>query len=56
MPDFEIRYYNADGNLALVHMCSYKTIESAQEFARNNLKDHARFDVRAAGGKSAAPR
>ena len=46
MPDFEIRYYHADGKLALVHMCTQNTHEEAQELAQTNLKDHARFEVR----------
>jgi hypothetical protein len=56
MPDFEVRYYHADGNLAVVHMCIHKTIESAKEFARINLKDYAHFEVRAASGVSEAAR
>jgi hypothetical protein len=46
MPDFEIRFYHADGKLALVHMCIHETLQAAREFARLNLKDHARFEVR----------
>jgi hypothetical protein len=56
MPDFEIRYYHADGKLAVVHMCIHKTIESAKEFARINLKDYAHFEVRAASGNPIAAR
>jgi len=50
MPDFEIRYYHADGKLALVHMCIQATIEGAREFAQINLKDYARFEVRDGDG------
>jgi hypothetical protein len=56
MPDFEIRYYHADGKLAVVHMCIHKTIESAKEFARINLKDHARFELRAGDGRALTAR
>jgi len=52
MPDFEIRYYHADGKLALVHMCIQDTLEDAHEFARLNLKDHAHFEVRNGDGSS----
>jgi hypothetical protein len=45
MPDFEIRYYHADGKLALVHMCIQETLEDAEKLARLNLKDYARFEV-----------
>ena len=56
MPDFEIRYYHADGKLAVVHMCIHKTIESAKEFAQVNLKEYARFEVRAGDGSPIAAR
>jgi len=46
MPAFEIRFYHADGKLALVHMCIRKTLEEARELAQINLKDYARFEVR----------
>ncbi|MBS0273892.1 MAG: hypothetical protein JSR55_05710 [Proteobacteria bacterium] len=45
MPDFEIRYYHADGKLALVHICAYRTEAEAEEFAQNNMGDHARFEI-----------
>ena len=52
MPDFEIRYYHADGKLAVVHMCIQKTLDEAHEFARINLKDFARFEVRDGNGRN----
>jgi len=55
MPDFEIRYYHADGKLALVHMCIQKALKDAYEFARANLKDHARFEVRDGDGSFLPP-
>jgi hypothetical protein len=45
MPDFEIRYYHADGKLALVHMCSHNTLAEAREFAEQNIGEHARFEL-----------
>lgn len=55
MPDFEIRYYHADGKLALVHMCIQKTVQDAHDFAQINLKDHARFEVRSGDGSFLPP-
>ncbi|HEY4124219.1 MAG TPA: hypothetical protein VGM36_06360 [Rhizomicrobium sp.] len=54
MPDFEIRYYHADGKLAVVHMCIQKTREAAHELAQIHLKDHARFEVRDGDGRKRA--
>jgi hypothetical protein len=45
MPDFEIRYYHADGKLALVHMCTYSTADEAEEFARENVGEYVRFEI-----------
>lgn len=55
MPDFEIRYYHADGRLALVHICIQKTLEEARRFARANIKDYARFEVRDGDGRLPSP-
>jgi hypothetical protein len=51
MPDFEIRYYHADGKLALVHMCIQETPGEAHKLAQINLKDYARFEVRHGHGR-----
>ena len=45
MPDFEIRYYHADGKLALVHMCACATIDEAHALAEENAGEHTRFEV-----------
>ena len=45
MPDFEIRYYAADGKLAFIHMCAYPTIAEAESFAQQNIGDYARFEI-----------
>ncbi|MGN6150300.1 MAG: hypothetical protein ACTHPD_17340 [Rhizomicrobium sp.] len=45
MPDFEIRYYHADGKLAVVHMCACATIDDAHILAEANIGEHARFEI-----------
>jgi hypothetical protein len=50
MPDYEIRYFHADGTLAVIHMSIHNSAQEAAKYARLNLKDHARFEVRAGEG------
>jgi len=50
MPDFEIRYFNADGSLALVHISNHATVDDAAEHAKRNLGSHARFEIRDGDG------
>ena len=50
MPDFEIRYFNADGSLAIVHVTSHDTMEEAELHAKRNQKDYAHFEVQRVGG------
>lgn len=50
MPDFEIRYFDADGSLALVHISHHATPEEAAEYAQRNLGSHARFEIRKGDG------
>ena len=45
MPDFEIRYYSADGKLAFIRMCTYPTIADAEIFAQRNIGEYARFEI-----------
>ncbi len=45
MPDFEIRYFRANGTLAVVHVTSHETIEEAELCARDHLDDYARFEI-----------
>jgi hypothetical protein len=45
MPDFEIRFYHADGKLALVHMCACATVDEARIFAEKNIGEHAQFEI-----------
>jgi hypothetical protein len=46
MTDFEIRYFHADGSLALVHITSVASETDAEDQAKLNQKDFARFEVR----------
>jgi hypothetical protein len=45
MPDFEIRYFHADGALALVHVTSHETHAEAVEHAARVQGDYPRFEV-----------
>ncbi len=45
MPDFEIRYFNADGSLAVIRITSHGTREEAESHARLHQQGHARFEV-----------
>jgi hypothetical protein len=56
MPDYEVRYFHADGTLAIVHMVSHASEDDAHEHARRNQKDHARFELRAGDGSPLARR
>ena len=53
MPDFEIRYFNTDGSLALVHVTSHASLDKAAEHAARHQHPHDRFEVHEVGG---APR
>jgi hypothetical protein len=46
MTDFEIRYFHADGTLALVYMTAQTTASEAEEHALLNQDEFARFEVR----------
>jgi hypothetical protein len=56
MPDYEVRYFHADGTLAIVHMVAHASEDEAHEHARRNQKDHARFEIRAGDGSPLARR
>jgi len=49
MPDFEIRYFHADGSLAIVHITVQANQVDAEDRARSNLDDYAHFEVRQIG-------
>jgi hypothetical protein len=51
MPDYEIRYYHADGNLAVVQMTVQQSETLAREHALHHQREHARFDVRLHGSR-----
>ncbi|HVU21686.1 MAG TPA: hypothetical protein VHE09_13225 [Rhizomicrobium sp.] len=46
MPDFEIRYFYADGTLAFVHITAQASSTDAEEQAKSNQETFARFEVR----------
>jgi hypothetical protein len=46
VPDFEIRYFNADGSLAIIRITSHGTREEAESHAKLHQQDHARFELR----------
>ncbi|HEX3674900.1 MAG TPA: hypothetical protein VHU87_11555 [Rhizomicrobium sp.] len=50
MPDYEIRYFHADGSLAIVHISAHASHEDARAHAKSNLGDHAHFEVRDGSG------
>jgi hypothetical protein len=50
MPDFEIRYFHADGSLALVRMSYHASEQEAREHALHHQQDHARFEIRTGDG------
>jgi hypothetical protein len=50
MPDYEIRYFHAEGSLALVRMCHHDSEEEAREDARLHQQDYASFELRAGDG------
>jgi hypothetical protein len=45
VPDFEIRYFNADGSLALVHVTSHASRAEAERHAARHQHPHDRFEV-----------
>jgi hypothetical protein len=45
MPDFEIRYFHADGTLAVIRVTSHDTREEAEAHARLHRQHHANFEV-----------
>jgi hypothetical protein len=47
MPDYEIRYFRADGTLALVQITVQSNERQAHDYAIRNQADHARFELRA---------
>ena len=56
MPDYEIRYFAADGMLALVHVTSHETHGDAETHARLNQHPHDRFEVYELKGRRPAGR
>jgi hypothetical protein len=54
MPDYEIRFFHADGGLAVVHMSHHHSDEEARSHARRLIGDHARYEIRC-GSRVLAP-
>ena len=46
VPDFEIRYFHADGTLAVIRMTKHGTREEAEAYATHHQHGYARFEVR----------
>jgi hypothetical protein len=49
MPDFEIRYFHADGSLAMVRVTSRPTKAEAEACARQDQEHYTHFEVREVG-------
>jgi hypothetical protein len=49
MPDFEIRYFHADGKLAVIVITTQPNEAVALQQAAKNLGTHTRFEVHLAG-------
>jgi hypothetical protein len=45
LPDFEIRYFHADGTLAIVHITACDSRADAEERASALQHDYPRFEV-----------
>ena len=56
MPDYEIRLFNADGTLAVVHMSHHDSDEDAIAQARNLIGGHARYEIRCGNHELATAR
>ena len=52
MPDYEIRYFHANGSLALIQVTVQPSERHAREHAQRHQGDHARFDLRSLHGAS----
>jgi len=49
MPDFEIRYFDADDQLALVRITTLGSREDAEAHARQHQGAHARYEIHELG-------
>jgi len=45
LADFEIRYFRADGTLAIVHITACDSHDEAEECARTHQCDYSRFEI-----------
>jgi hypothetical protein len=49
MPDYEIRFFHADGTLAVVHVSHHASDDEAHSHARGMKGDYARYELHPAG-------
>lgn len=49
MPDYEIRLFNSDGTLAMVHVSHHESDEEAHSHARRLKGPYARYELRRSG-------
>jgi len=49
MPDFEIRYFDAHDELAIVRITSLGSFEEAEAHARQHQGSHLRYEIREIG-------
>jgi hypothetical protein len=56
MPDYEIRFFDADGALAVVHISTHDTDDEAHAHARRIQAEHARYEIRRGSGESSSAR
>jgi hypothetical protein len=56
MPDYEIRFFHADGTLSVVHVSHHHSDEEALSHARGLIGDHARYEVRSGSRVVAGPK
>jgi hypothetical protein len=52
VPDFEIRYFDADGTLGVIRVTMHNTLARAEEHARAHQGSYARFEVREVKGST----
>jgi hypothetical protein len=52
MPDYEIRFFHADGALAVVHISTHETDDDAHAHARRIQAEHARYELRRGSSES----
>jgi len=54
VPDFEIRYFEANGDLAIVRITTLDSLADAEAHAREHQGTHACFEIRKIGDDDGA--